>query len=288
MAMIVDEAGRHHRAAGVDGARRRATEFADFDDLAVLDRDIAAEGRHPRAIDDTAIPDQQIVRHWSLSLICPFLFAPVALPARTVAHTPGRCHLVHWPAFGSELTTADSSRCSTHPKARPCPTCPALRAERAALELSIEARQRELGPDHPDLANDLRALGRLAHELGDFQDAQSLLHRALALYTESVGAEHPETATTINHIGLVLHDLGDLDAAAAAFERALALDEQALGRDHVNVARDCNNLAACMRDMGDRFAAKEALDWALSVYMAQLGPDHPTTKSVKRNRSLLG
>jgi hypothetical protein len=43
-----------------------------------------------------------------------------------------------------------------------------------------------------------------------------------------------------------------------------------------------------MRDMGDRFAAKEALDWALSVYMAQLGPDHPTTKSVKRNRSLLG
>ena len=87
------------------------------------------------------------------------------------------------------------------------PDFPALRAERAALEQSIEARQRELGPDHPELANDIRALGRLAHELGDFQDAQSLLHRALALHTESLGAEHPETATTINHIGLVLHDL---------------------------------------------------------------------------------
>ena len=68
----------------------------------------------------------------------------------------------------------------------------------------------------------------------------------------------------------------------------MALDEQALGREHVNVARDCNNLGGVLRDMGDRFAAKEALDWALSVYMAQLGPDHPTTKSVKRNRSLLG
>jgi tetratricopeptide (TPR) repeat protein len=108
------------------------------------------------------------------------------------------------------------------------------------------------------------------------------------LHTEALGAEHPEAATDINHIGLVLHDLGDLDAAAAAFERALALDEQALGHDHINVARDCNNLAGVLRDMGDRFAAKEALDWALSVYMAQLGPDHPTTKSVKRNRSLLG
>ena len=89
------------------------------------------------------------------------------------------------------------------------PDFPALRAERAELELSIEARQRDLGPDHPDLAADIRALGRLAHELGDFEDAQSLLHRALALYTESMGAEHPETATCINHIGLFLHDLGD-------------------------------------------------------------------------------
>src|SRR5579859_1734855 len=79
-----------------------------------------------------------------------------------------------------------------HRESPPMPDLPALRAERAALEQSIEARQRELGPDHPDLAGDLRALGRLAHELGDFQDAQSLLHRALALYTESVGAEHPE------------------------------------------------------------------------------------------------
>src|SRR5258708_32705716 len=108
------------------------------------------------------------------------------------------------------------------------PDFPALRAERAELEQSIEARQRDLGPDHPDLAGDLRALGRLAHELGDFQDAQSLLHRALALYTEPAGAAHPETATTINHIVFILRDLGNLDAAAAAFERALALDEQAL------------------------------------------------------------
>ena len=175
------------------------------------------------------------------------------------------------------------------------PDLPKLRAERDALEQSLETRQRELGPDHPDLAADLRALGRLAHELGEFEDAQALLHRALALFTESVGAEHLETATTINHIGLVLHGLDtaaneihDLDAAANCFNRALALDEQAFGHDHINVARDANNLAGVMRDMGDRFSAREALDWALGIYMTQLGPDHPTTRSVKRNRSLLG
>jgi Flp pilus assembly protein TadD len=219
------------------------------------------------------------------------------MPGGTKGHRHGtaRRPLVHSPLSPGALPLIfpPSSPAIVHnrsapPESPPMPDFPQLRAERAELEQSIEARQRELGPDHPDLANDLRALGRLAHELGDFIDAQALLHRALALHTESMGAEHPETATTINHIGLVLHDLGDLDAAAAAFERALALDEQALGREHVNVARDCNNLGGVLRDMGDRFAAKAALDWALSVYMAQLGPDHPTTKSVKRNRALVG
>ena len=86
-----------------------------------------------------------------------------------------------------------------------------LRATRAAMEFALEARQRELGPDHPDLATDLRDLGRIAHELGDFIDAQSLLGRALALHTESLGAEHPETATDINHIGLIFGGTIDID-----------------------------------------------------------------------------
>jgi tetratricopeptide (TPR) repeat protein len=163
-----------------------------------------------------------------------------------------------------------------------------LRARRLEMEQALEARQRELGSDHPDLAADLRELGRLAHELGDFADAQALLRRALALHTEALGAEHPETATDINHIGLVLHDLGDLDGAHAAFERALAIDEAAQGSEHPSVGRDANNLAGVLKDMGDGFSAREALNWALSIYTRAYGPDHPTTKSVARNRSLLG
>ena len=128
------------------------------------------------------------------------------------------------------------------------PTMNDLRAQRDNLEHLIEVRQRELGADHPDLANDLRDLGRLSHELGEMMDAQAQLRRALALHTEALGAEHPETATDINHLGLVLHDIGDLEGAQAAFERALAIDETALGRDHPSVARDTNNLAGVLKD----------------------------------------
>ncbi|MBN8900011.1 MAG: tetratricopeptide repeat protein, partial [Rhodospirillales bacterium] len=64
-----------------------------------------------------------------------------------------------------------------------------LQALRTRLETALEERQRELGPDHPDLASELRELGRVAHELGDFPDAQALLRRAMALHTEVLGAE---------------------------------------------------------------------------------------------------
>ena len=48
---------------GIDRAVRSAAQFAEVDDLAVLDTHIAAEGRHARAIDDKAILDQQVIRH---------------------------------------------------------------------------------------------------------------------------------------------------------------------------------------------------------------------------------
>jgi len=60
---IVDKAGSDSAALGVDRARGGAAQLADFDDLAVLDCDIASKSRHPRAVDNQPILDQQIVRH---------------------------------------------------------------------------------------------------------------------------------------------------------------------------------------------------------------------------------
>jgi len=68
MAMIVDKARRDGAAGGVDGFRGRAGELAQFDDYAVLDPNIAAEGRQPRAVDNEAVLDQQIIRHRGPSL----------------------------------------------------------------------------------------------------------------------------------------------------------------------------------------------------------------------------
>ena len=63
MAMIIDKTGGDDVTFGVDRARRRTSQLADVGDLAVLDPDIPAEGRHSRPVDDAPVLDQQIIRH---------------------------------------------------------------------------------------------------------------------------------------------------------------------------------------------------------------------------------
>src|SRR5438132_10409953 len=63
MTMIVDKAGGYSAALGIDRARRGAAQLADFDDLAVLDANIAPERGHLRAVDNKTILDQQVIRH---------------------------------------------------------------------------------------------------------------------------------------------------------------------------------------------------------------------------------
>src|SRR5260370_26658169 len=82
MAMVVDKAGSDGAALGIDRARGRSAQFADLDDLAVLDSDITAERRHPRAVYDPAIADQQIIPHRY------FLLAP-GFPSRPVIASTG-------------------------------------------------------------------------------------------------------------------------------------------------------------------------------------------------------
>jgi hypothetical protein len=68
VAVIIDKAGRDYEAVGLNGPGRRVPEFAQRHNFAVADRDIAAEGRHARAIDYTTMFDDQIIGHYQSSL----------------------------------------------------------------------------------------------------------------------------------------------------------------------------------------------------------------------------
>ncbi len=63
---------------------------------------------------------------------------------------------------------------------------------------SLAIREKALGPEHPDVATDLDALGDLYLDQGKYIDAEPLLNRALAIREIVIGPEHPRLATSLN------------------------------------------------------------------------------------------
>ncbi|MBM4028939.1 MAG: tetratricopeptide repeat protein [Planctomycetes bacterium] len=66
---------------------------------------------------------------------------------------------------------------------------------RALEERALSIRIKVLGPDHPDVAQSLRALANLRDEEGDYEAAKLLYRRALDLHSALRGrhlliAEH--------------------------------------------------------------------------------------------------
>ena len=59
----VDEARRHERAVGVDGAAGGIIDRADRGDVFPVDRDVARETGAPGAVDDRAAANDEIVCH---------------------------------------------------------------------------------------------------------------------------------------------------------------------------------------------------------------------------------
>jgi tetratricopeptide (TPR) repeat protein len=58
---------------------------------------------------------------------------------------------------------------------------------------SLEIRKRQLGTDHPDVAQSLNNLAVLYESQGKYLEAEDLAKQALIIYQNRLGNEHPNT-----------------------------------------------------------------------------------------------
>ncbi len=145
----------------------------------------------------------------------------------------------------------------------------------ASYERALAIFEKQLGPEHPNVALLVNNLGSVLKTLGDLAGARAAFERALRIDEASFGQGHPSVARDVNNLGSVLRDLGDLAGARAAYERALRIDEASFGPDHPNVAIRVNNLGNVLQDLGDLAGAGAAFERALRIDEASFGPDHP-------------
>ena len=160
-------------------------------------------------------------------------------------------------------------------------------ARRVELERTVAAREKALGPDHPDTAAGLENLAGLLQDQGDYAAARPYFERALAIREKALGPVHRDTATSLNDLAVLLQDQGDYAAARPYLERALAIWEKALGPEHPDTATCLNNLALLLQAEGDYVAARPYLERALAIWEKALGPEHPDTATCLNNLALL-
>jgi len=205
------------------------------------------------------------------------LFYPVRLPAKRVAATLGGCIYPR----RAEYHCLDCFNRSLMPDL-PSPS----RRARPALEQSIEARNpQSIGPIIAELAAALRALGRLAHELGDFPDAQSLRHRGAGRHTESLVGEHRKLQPATTTLACVAHRA---IFAASHLSNDRCSDEQAFRfAGPTSTLHRLHTLDAC-RYMGDLFRRERGSAMVLSSTWRHCDLGSPRHESLTLNRSLLG
>jgi len=118
-----------------------------------------------------------------------------------------------------------------------------LARARAAFQRALAILEKQLGPEHPQVAIGVNNLGSVLRDLGDLAGARAAHEQALAIDEQVYGPEHPDVARDVNNLGGVLRDLGDPAGARAALERALAIFEQYLPAGHPNIETVRRNLA---------------------------------------------
>jgi Tetratricopeptide repeat len=141
----------------------------------------------------------------------------------------------------------------------------------------VDARQRVLGPEHP---NTLVARGNLAFwtgAAGDPAAARDQYAALLPVEERVLGPEHPDTLVTRSNLARWVTEAGEPAAARDQYAALLPVLERVLGPEHPNTLVARGSLAFWTGTAGEPTAARDQYSALLPVLKRVLGPEHPET-----------
>ncbi|KAM5358060.1 hypothetical protein ACJZ2D_015635 [Fusarium nematophilum] len=161
------------------------------------------------------------------------------------------------------------------------------------FRMSVEARRKVLGPEHPDTLSSVSNLGSVLSSQGKYDEAEAIQGKydeAEAMYRRGLegsekvlGPEYPDTLTSVNNLGSVLESQGKYNEAEAMHRRALKAREKVLGPEHPSTLTSVNNLGSVLSRQGKYDVAEAMYRRALKGREDVLGPEHPSTLTSVNN-----
>ncbi|MGH7578449.1 MAG: tetratricopeptide repeat protein [Longimicrobiales bacterium] len=135
-----------------------------------------------------------------------------------------------------------------------------------------------------DDADQLEALGTLLTYSGDpddFDRAEPLLQRALAIRKSIYGPAHPQVAISLADLGTLLSRKGDLKTAEQLMRESLEIRRAIYPANHREIAQGLIDLATPLEHGGRFDETADVLREALSIQLTR-GEDHMGVASMKR------
>ena len=85
----------------------------------------------------------------------------------------------------------------------------------------LDIREKELGPDHVDVAASLNNIAVLLKTSGQFEEAEEMYNRSIAIKEKALGPNHPQVSLPVQCILVVCQPLGVLLDSQYAHELVL-------------------------------------------------------------------
>jgi tetratricopeptide (TPR) repeat protein len=151
-----------------------------------------------------------------------------------------------------------------------------FRRAKGLLKRAVAIAEVHVVPDrYPDkLCGALHLLCGVYKKLKDYEMAQPIAERVLALYEQFLGPHHPNTGAALDNVAECLESQGKLSEAQPLYERSLAIFESVYGPNHPGVATALTNLGDLHRRLGDYRRAKGMFERALAIFEQVYGPQH--------------
>jgi len=142
----------------------------------------------------------------------------------------------------------------------------------------IDFGTRELpGKDHPHMLRNVNGLATIRIKQKRYEDAESLLQRALAGQELKLGPDHPDVLKTIKNFGLLYREQGQFDKAEQFLIEARNKRQTKLGKDHPHTLQTMHELAVLYKQQKRYEEAEELLHKVIMGRRLKLGDTHPHT-----------
>lgn len=99
----------------------------------------------------------------------------------------------------------------------------------ALYEESLALKEKQLGPDHQDVAYSLDNLADIYRRQRNFVAAEKASQRSLRIFEKTLGPRHPEYLTTLFNLGRIAFDQAQFDRAEEYITKAGKNAEEAFG-----------------------------------------------------------